>query len=459
MLANHRSQPVIRRMIATTLAIAALGCSAGALAQTAKEEALEARVAELEKLVKQLMAEKQAAPAAAPAAVAAAPAKPAAAPVQATSITPNAAPGTSFVLTGFVKADALFSDTSNADLAGSRPGRDYYVPGATPVTGESEGVDFNSHIKQSRVNFGTDTVLDGGDKVSTRFEIDFFGSDLGNERVANTYAPVVRHAYVQWRNWLVGQTWSNFMDPATLPETADFIGTTDGTSFVRQPQVRFTSGGFSLSAENPETTITPFGGGAQITSDDSRLPDFTARYAYKAGWGHVALAGLLRELKFERIFVPATPTAPAISAADDSTWTGALSLSGKFNIGKDDIRWMLLGGNLGRYVALNFANDAVLDSSNNLESIDGYAGFIAYRHVWTPKLRSTFSYAMEEYDNDVALTGGSANKSSDSWTVNLFYSPFPKLDIGAEWRSATRELENGTDGDLDRLQLTTKYSF
>ena len=458
MLANHRSRPVIRRMIATTLAIAALGCSAGALAQTAKEEALEARVAELEKLVKQLMAEKQAAPAA----VAAAPAKPAAAPVQATSITPNAAPGTTFVLTGFLKADALFTDTSNADVA-SRNGRDFYVPGATPVTGAAEGVDFNAHIKQSRINFGTDTVLDGGDKLSTRFEIDFYGSGSGTENVSNTYSPVVRHAYVQWRNWLVGQTWSNFMDPATLPEAVDFIGTTDGTTFVRQPQLRFTSGGFSLSAENPETTITPYGGGSAITADDSRLPDFTARYAFKAGWGHVALAGLLRELKYERIFVPASGTTPAVPAIDDSTWTGALSLSGKFNIGKDDIRWMLLGGNLGRYVALNFSNDAVLDASLNLESIDGYAGFIAYRHMWTPKLRSTFSYAMEEYDNEVALTGTtnalSPNKSSASWTANLFYSPFPKLDIGAEWRSATRELENGTDGDLDRFQLTTKYSF
>ena len=39
-----------------------------------------------------------------------------------------------------------------------------------------EGTDLNAHIKQSRVNFGTDTILAGGDKLSTRFEIDFFGS-------------------------------------------------------------------------------------------------------------------------------------------------------------------------------------------------------------------------------------------------------------------------------------------
>jgi hypothetical protein len=451
---RHDSRPAIRRMIATTLAIAALGCSAGALAQTTKEAELEARIAELEKLVKELSAKQAAAAPAAPAA--AAPAKPAAAPIQTASITPNAAPSTSFLITGFVKADGLFTDTEYGDVP-SGAGRDFYVPGSTPVPGvsgvspessDAESVDFNAHAKQTRINFGTDTILEGGDKLMTRFEIDFYGSAGGNERVNNSNGPVMRHAYVQWRNWLVGQTWSNFMDVATLPEAVDFIGTTDGTTFVRQPQVRYTIGGFSLSAENPETSITPFGGGAQITADDSRLPDITARYAFKGDWGHIALAGLLRELSYETATI------------DDTSWTGALSLSGKFNVfSKDDIRWMLLGGNLGRYVGLNFANDAVLDSGGDLEGIDGYAGFIAYRHVWTPKLRSTFSYAMQDYDNDSDLTGLTANKSSDSWTINLFYSPLPKLDIGAEYRRANREVENGDNGDLDRLQLTTKYSF
>lgn len=443
---RNRSRSVLRGMVAATLAAAALGLPAGALAQTAKEAELEKRVAELEKMVQQLVAEKQAAPAA--------PAAPAGTPVQATTITPNAAPKTTFVLTGFVKADALFTNTSDGELADNSVGRDFYVPGTIPIGALDEGTDLNAHVKQSRVNFGTDTILEGGDKLSTRFEIDFFGSVTGDQRISNTYAPVLRHAYVQWRNWLVGQTWSNFMDVATLPEAVDFIGTTDGTTFVRQPQVRFTKGGFSISAENRETTITPFGGGARISSDDGMFPDLTARYAWKGKWGHVAVAGLFRELAHETT---------GVGAIDDSTWTAAGSLSGKFNIGKDDIRWMLLGGNLGRYVALNFANDAIIDANGNLESVDGFAGFIAYRHMWTDKLRSTLSYAMQDYDNDTSLTGVtnalSPNKSSSSWTVNLFYSPLPKLDVGAEYRHATRELENGSDGDFDRFQLTTKYSF
>jgi len=439
----------LRKIVAVTLTAAMVGIPAAAWSQTAKEQELEARVAELEKLVQQLAAEKKAAPAPAAAPAAAPPAK----PIQASTITPNAAPGTTFVVTGFVKADAIWTDTSDGELADSSVGRDFYVPSTIPIGApqNDEGTDLNAHVKQSRFNFGTDTILEGGDKLMTRFEVDFFGSITGDQRISNTYAPVVRHAYVQWRNWLVGQTWSNFMDVATLPESVDFIGPTDGTTFVRQPQVRYTAGGLSLSAENRETTILPYDvagvAGARIISDDGYAPDLTARYAWKGDWGHVALAGLLRELTHETATI------------DDSTWAGSLSLSGKFNFGKDDIRWMALYGNLGRYVGLNFATDAVLDANGNLDSLDGYAGFIAYRHMWTDRLRSTFTYALQEYDNESILGNSAANKSSSSWNVNVFYSPIPKLDIGAEYRQATAERENGDDGDLDRLQLTTKYSF
>jgi len=430
------SGSTLRRIVAVTLAGAMLSMPLAALAQTAKEQELEARIAELEKLVKELAA-KSPEPARGEKDKA----------VQSKSITPNSAPGTTFQITGFVKLDANFTNTGDGEIADNSVGRDFYVPSTIPIGGKSESTDLNAHIKQSRVNFGTDTVLEDGGKVSSRFEIDFYGSALGDQRISNTYAPVVRHAYVTWGPWLVGQTWSNIMDVATLPEAADFIGTTDGTTFVRQPQIRWTRGGLSLSAENRETTITPFNGGGRIASDDGWVPDLTARYAWKGSWGHFALAGMVRELTYETTTI------------DASTWSGTLSASGKFNFGKDDIRWMLLYGNLGRYVGLNFANDAVVTDKGDLEAIDGWAGFVAYRHVWSSKWRSTLSYAMQEYDNDTDYTGLSANKSSWSWTANLFYSPIPKLDLGWEYRYANREIESGADGDFNRLQFTTKYSF
>ena len=439
-----RKRSTLGSAVAVALAVAALGAAPSVLAQTAKEAELEARIAELEKMVKELQA--------------ATPAPPRGEkdkPVQSKSITPNAAPGTSFHVTGFVKADALWTDTGDGEIAEGSAGRDFYVPSTIPVGGKSEDTaDFGFHVKQSRVNFGTDTVFESGKLLQTRFEIDFYGSALGNQRVSNTYAPVLRHAYVKYGNWLVGQTWSNFMDVATLPEAVDFIGNTDGTVFVRQPQVRWTSGGFSASLENPQTTITPNGGAGSFESDDSLFPDLTARYTFKGDWGHVSVAGLLRELRYEQA---GTPTTQKI---DDNEWSLAYSLSGKWNVwGKDDFRYYLLGGNLGRYVGLNFTGDAMVTQNGNLEALEGWAGSLSFRHFWTDSLRSTVWYAIQDYDNKKNLVGGNANKSSESIGVNLFYSPFAKLDLGVEYRHAKREVESGTDGDLDRIQFTTKYSF
>jgi hypothetical protein len=225
--------------------------------------------------------------------------------------------------------------------------------------------------------------------------------------------------------------------------------------------VRWTRGGLSLSAENSETTISPFRAAAQnarVVSDDSAMPDLVAKYTWRGTWGQLSGAVLGRQLKYAQL------SATGVRLADDTKYTGALSLSGKLAFGQDDLRFVLVGGNLGRYVGLNFANDAVLTTNGvtgvaQLDAIDGYAGFVAWRHPWTKTVRTNLYYAMQSYDNAVAYTGGLANKSSWSATANVIWSPLPKLDVGAEFRHAVRELESGADGVLNRLQFTTKYSF
>lgn len=371
--------------------------------------------------------------------------------LQVKPITPNAMPGTRFLYGGFVKLDALWSHYRDGEIADGSIGRDFYLPSTIPVGGTSEGVDFDSHIKQSRFILGTDTDLAGGGTVATRLELDLCGSSLGDERATNTYGVQVRHAYIQYKQWLIGQTWSNFMDAAALPESADFIGPTDGTVFVREPMLRYTVGNWSFSAENPETTITPFGGGARIASDDNNIPDFTAAYTWKLGNGYLRAAALLRQLKYETT---------GANPIDDSAEGAALSLTGKFNFGPHELRFAITGGEgLGRYVGVNFANDAVLTAAGRLEAISGWAAFAAWRQVWNDRVRSTLMVSTSEYDNDVNLTGGSVNQSSWSGAVNTFYSPLPKLDLGIELRFAGRELESGASGSMRRVHAVAKYSF
>lgn len=445
----------LRRPLALALMVGLMapGLAVAQSAESAREQALEARVAELEKLVQQLVAQQQQAPQAAPADN-----KP---KIQTAPIMPSANPGTRFSYGGFIKLDAMVTDTSDGEIPDGSAGRLFYLPSTIPVgaAASNEGTDTDMSAQFSRFWFAADTDLESGDKLKGYLEFDLFGGGNinGNEVATNTYGLSMRQAYVNWTRKdgsqvLAGQTWSNFQDVASLPDAVDFVGPTEGTVFVRQAQVRYTKGAWSFSVENPETTVTPFRNvGARISSDDNLMPDITARWQKKGDWGHVSVAGVVRQFAYEN---------PA-SNIDDTATGGALSVSGKFNIGKNnDLRYMATyGRGIGRYLGFGLASDTVLDAGGSLRPIDGYGAFAAWRHAFSPKLRGNLFYSMARYDNDTAITGLTVNESAQSYHANLIYSPAPKLDIGAELIFGERTLENGADGDLRRFHTHVKYSF
>jgi len=349
---------------------------------------------------------------------------------------------------GYVKLDAMWTDTSDGQI-GTGIGRDFYVPSLTPVGGISESATWDMHARQSRFFFTSDTMLENGKKINGRFEFDMMATTIGDQRVSNGFAPEVRHAFITYDGWTLGQTWSTFMDVNALPDTLDFVGTTDGTIFVRQAQVRYTSGGFQVALENPETTLTPYNGGTRIVTDDNSLPDVVARYNHTADWGGLTVSGLVRQLAYQN------------GAIDDSTNGYGLSFSGKYNISKtDDLRFVVnYGKGLGRYLSLNTSNDAVLTNGNQLEAIKSVGYSLAYKHAWNEKLRSSIFYSAQTIDNPVEYTGLAQTRSTASLSANLIYQVVSKLSVGAEIRHATRTLESDLDGDLNRLQFSAKYDF
>lgn len=177
----------------------------------------------------------------------------------------------------------MVTDTSDGSIA-TGIGRDFYVPSLIPVGGASESAKWDMHARQSRFFLTSDTMLENGKKISGRFEFDMMATTIGDQRVSNGYAPEIRHAFIAYDGWLFGQTWSTFMDVNALPDSLDFVGTTDGTIFVRQAQIRYTTGGFQFAIENPETTVTPFNGGTRLVTDDNSTPDLVARYNHTADW-------------------------------------------------------------------------------------------------------------------------------------------------------------------------------
>ena len=454
----HKS---MKKVLLSLSVAAALGCSAStAFADGDRVEELEARVAELEDMVQQLLNSQQSA-AKAPSSAQVEQTAEAAAEVKVNEMIAAhhaeeeaKAKKHSYKFGGYVKADVIYSDFSGGPVTGI--GRDFYIAGTVPVSNASDfeavGESYlDLHARESRINFKSAHNLDNGAKMTTFIEFDFLATNDGNERISNSYSPRMRHAFFTYNKWLFGQTWMTFFNVGALPENLDFVGPAESTIFGRQTMVRYTSGNWQFAAENPETTITPYGGGGRIVADDSRVPDLVGRYNMKGDWGSFTVAAIARELRYEN----------ASAGIKDSTSSYGISLSGKFMVGdRDDFRWMAsTGKGLGRYMGLNTANGAVLDADGNLQAIDSYGIFGSYRHFWNEKWRSNLTLGYLKVDNETELTGTGVTKKAQSLHVNLIYSPQPKLDFGVEFMYADREVESGADGDLTRVQFSGKYAF
>jgi DcaP outer membrane protein len=367
---------------------------------------------------------------------------------------------TKITVGGYVKADAMYSRFSDGEVA-QGTARDFYVPGSIPVsTATSSARGFTDFLaKETRLFVKSDTAV-GGHTLGTHVEFDFISGQIsqatagsGNENITNAYNPALRRAFVTYDHWLIGQEWTTFQNLATLPETLDFVAfPANGTVFVRQPQLRYTAGNWQFALENPQTTV--LSAGVVEGSNDNVLPDLVARYNLKTkGGSEFSLAGLARQLKIEN------PAAGAAAAINDTASGYGLSFSGKLPFGEDDVKFMVTSGKgVGRYLALGTSADAVL-AAGQLHAIQETNGFVAYRHVWNPQWRSTLTAGYLAINNDTTRTGTAVTKEAQSYSANLLYSPVPKLTFGAEYRHATREIETGAKGALDRLQFSTKYLF
>jgi hypothetical protein len=363
---------------------------------------------------------------------------------------------TSVALGGYVKLDAVFSNPS----AGVDTKGDLSLDPTAIAVGPNAANNERSQVKfgarESRLFVKTNTPTSVGD-LNTHVEFDFYGAD-GNESVSNSHGFRLRHAYGTLGNFLAGQTWTNFMNPAALPDTVDFGGPV-GQIFDRQAQVRWTqsfgssatSGGgqWSVGLENPETVVQ-IPGGASFRADDDRFPDVTGQVLFNTSAGKISVHGLLRQIRIDSAAAP---------AAVDQKFGGALSVAGILpTIGKDDFRFTATAGNaIGRY-SDGFFPDGVLGSDARIRLPRQWASFGAYRHYWSDQLRSSLVLSSAD-ENNPAGTPANTNKSTRSAHVNLIWSPVASSDLGVEYIYADRETEDGLKGHLKRVQASAKYAF
>jgi hypothetical protein len=378
-------------------------------------------------------------PAPAPAAAAAAPAE-------------KEKPKGSFEIYGFAQADAIQDfKRVNPDWKDTlRPSR---IPTQKGLYGEDGESTFS--VKQSRFGAKSDYATPLG-IFKTKFEFDMFG--VGGDEGQTTIR--LRHAYGELGQFLAGQTNSLFMDIDVFPNTIDYWGPS-GMVFYRNVQARWTpfSGdtSFAVALERPgndvDQGVNPYGGYPTTGSIQSysELPDLTAQVRHQGKWGHVQLAGILRQLGFETVGNP--------DSNPKGTTTGwGLNLSSNiYTFGKDKI---LLQGVYGEGIS-NYMNDGGNDLV--LENGKGTAlklfGLVAYYdHYWNDKWSSSIGYSRTQVDN-LSGQSDSSFKLGQYGSVNLLYYPWKNTMFGVEYLYGQREDKNGQSGEDHRIQFSFKYSF
>jgi hypothetical protein len=290
------------------------------------------------------------------------------------------------------------------------------------------------------------------------------GDFAGSSRVFR-----LRHAYGQWKGLIVGQTWSTFADPEAEPDGIDFEGL-NAIALFRQPLVRWTKRfgeSFSLAGaiENPAPDITNAQGVSQV-------PDIVVRARWRPAEGrkgplglvsvregvHVNLALLFRQLRGEPLDQPNTTLSTGGFGAGLS---GRLTAPWQADTGQITFS-AYAGSGIGRYITdlgTLGGQDAYYDpETNTIDALSVFAWYLGYERRWDAKLRSTFTYGSVLVTN-VAAQPGSAFHMTNRWSLNLTWSPIPRVDLVSEFLFGNRIDKDGQKGASSQLQLGTNFRF
>jgi len=323
---------------------------------------------------------------------------------------------------GYVKVDTRY-------VSGNIQATDYWYGGGKVLAEDASN--FGIAVNESRLT----TKYVHGD-VTAYIGMDFYGGAVnggGNEVISNSSNLRLRQAFIKYKDVLVGQAWTTFQNTSALAEAADFGGPLVASAFIRQGQIRYTMGGLQVSIENPET----YGGNRPSAGvRDDNVPDFIAKYTFKGDWGNVSVSGLARQLQ---------------SLEGNAESAFGYGIAGRIKtFGKDDFRFQLHGGNVGRYVGVTASTDMVGEEVEDTTSI-----MFAYRHFWTKDLRSSVFYGNTTTD----LT----DRDRTHWGVNLFKNITKHLSYGIEVgqfeMANADDLNGGTGADSFYGQFSVKYGI
>ncbi len=361
--------------------------------------------------------------------------------VQNTAVTVPANPvlktakGAEFNLYGNVRLDASYQ------VEGGARDMPYNQINGVPLEGNSEQSDrLRSTVSATRL--GLDFKSPVGDQdVKGKIEVDFLGgANLDNLRI--------RHAYLNYGNWLMGQTWSNFAIPDYMPETIDALAFIGG-AVKRTPQVRYTA------KFNPKTNLVVAAEDPKDSTVSQRLPALTARLNHQfADNLNVSVRAMGHEKR--------------VNSEEEMAW--GIGAGAKYDV--------LPGTTLkadyyhvkGDSSFVSFTNSGVIARTDgSLVQSEFDSIMLGVTQKFGDKLHGTLGYGYMSFDEDQNYINALADKTKankELWQAwaNIFYGPTKPLSFGLEYVYGEREAfgaaPNGSKtGEDNRLNAVAIYNF
>nr|WP_228721927.1 DcaP family trimeric outer membrane transporter [Acinetobacter indicus] len=341
-----------------------------------------------------------------------------------------------FNLYGNVRMDGSYQvEGSSRDLP-------YNHINAVALEGNNESSDrLRSTLSATRL--GLDFKSPVGDQdVKGKIEVDFLGgSNFDNLRI--------RHAYLNYGNWLIGQTWSNFAVPDYMPETVDALAYAGG-AVKRTPQVRYTA------KFSPQTNLVVAAEDPKDNSITQRLPALTARLNHQFADNMSVSA---RAMGHEK----------RINSDEEMAW--GVGLGAKYDVTPSTTLKADYYHVKGDSSFVSFANTGTIQGANGLEQSEFDSITVGLTQKFNEKLRGTVGYGYMSFDQDADyLAATPADKRTDvnkdlwqAW-ANVFYSPIKPVSLGLEYvygeREAVVPAANGSKtGEDNRINMVAIYNF
>ena len=321
---------------------------------------------------------------------------------------------------------------------------------------------FWASVRQSRFGVKGWIPTDLGE-IRTIFEFELFG--VGVDAGQTTFR--LRHAWGELGAVGAGQTWSPFMDPDVFPNILEYWGPS-GMPLFRNVQVRYMplrgEDEVFIALERPGAS-----GDGGVYSDRvelqnvrirTPLPDLSAHYKKSGKWGHVQLAGIVRQIKWDD-----TGQGPYDLSGSAVGW--GLHASTNLKVAKADLvrASVVVGAGVQNYM-----NDAPIDigiknnPGDKTKPIVGEAiplvGVVAfYEHTWSKILTTAIGYSYFKVDNPDGQKP-SDFKSANYAIANLLCTPVAGVMAGAEFQYGKRtNFSDGFSSDDYRVQFSFKYNF